>query len=267
MLFRDLKIHLGPDIRAVYPFVLNFTLSGDLVFNGPMDPERVRVEGVVRFLSGEVNLVATQFLLDRENDNKAIFGEDRGLDPTIDVCLEGSDLRAVLQAPASQWQNKIVLTKQGQSGESDSTLTHSEIARIFEGQFSGILLEDDGQFAISKMAATTVQTMMPRIEAHGIIGKARWRLISAPSLPGLLNFDPIRDPLKSITNLGMAQSVAVQYGSKLKGAVSKRLLEKESDTFWQLVYQFKKNLKAQLTSSTKSTPQLFIAYSTDDPNN
>ena len=180
--------------------------------------------------------------------------------------VESSSLGPELQAPASQWQNKLVLSKRGQSGEADAALTPSEIARIFEGQFADILLEDDGQLAITRMATTTVQTMMPRLEAHGDMGKLRWRLISAPSVNGLLSIasDPIRDPVKSIANLGVAQSVAVQYGSKLKGAVSKRLLEKESDTFWQLVYQFKKNLKAQLTSSTSSTPHLFIAYSTED---
>ena len=263
---RDLKIHIGPDVRAVYPFVLNFSVAGDLVFNGPADPKRIGVEGVIHFLAGEVNLVATQLILNRENDNTAIFKPDQGIDPTIDIALDGGELRAVMKGPASQWQNAIVLTKQaGQSGDVGAPLSPSDIARVFEGQFSGILLEENGQLAISKMAATTVETVLPKYETHGHFGKTKWRLLASSTLPPALFNSDIRDPLKLVPNLvpGMASTAEVQYGSKLKGAISKRLLEKESDTFWQLMYHFKKNLKAQITSSSSSAPHVFIAYSTD----
>eukprot|EP00976_Prorocentrum_cordatum_P041989 850588-Prorocentrum_minimum.AAC.1 len=55
-----MKIKLGPEIRALYPFVLNFKLAGELELNGPADPLTIQPSGVVVFESGEINLVATQ---------------------------------------------------------------------------------------------------------------------------------------------------------------------------------------------------------------
>jgi hypothetical protein len=65
--FKSMKIKLGPEIRAVYPFVLNFKLAGELELNGPADfssATSLQPSGVIVFESGEINLVATQV---REN--------------------------------------------------------------------------------------------------------------------------------------------------------------------------------------------------------
>lgn len=67
------KIILGPDLRVVYPFFLNFGVSGELELNGVADPLLIKPKGTVQFENGDVNLVATQVKLNRDHQNKAIF--------------------------------------------------------------------------------------------------------------------------------------------------------------------------------------------------
>ncbi len=47
---------------------------------------------------GVVNLVATQFTLDREHASRVVFSGEPGLDPTLDIVLQSPDLRAAIQA-------------------------------------------------------------------------------------------------------------------------------------------------------------------------
>ena len=49
-----LRIHLGPELRAVYPVVVNLGLSGDVELSGPLDPERLSVAGTINLDGGEV---------------------------------------------------------------------------------------------------------------------------------------------------------------------------------------------------------------------
>jgi hypothetical protein len=59
----DLKLTLGPELRIVYPLILNFAVSGDLELNGMVHPKYIRPKGILTFENGEVNLVATQVSL------------------------------------------------------------------------------------------------------------------------------------------------------------------------------------------------------------
>jgi hypothetical protein len=56
----DLKLTLGPELRIVYPLILNFAVSGDLELSGMVHPKYIRPKGILTFENGEVNLVATQ---------------------------------------------------------------------------------------------------------------------------------------------------------------------------------------------------------------
>ena len=56
----DLKLVLGPELRILYPLILDFTLSGELELNGIAHPKLIKPKGVLTFENGEVNLVATQ---------------------------------------------------------------------------------------------------------------------------------------------------------------------------------------------------------------
>ena len=59
----DLKLTLGPELRIVYPLILNFAVSGDLELSGMVHPKYIRPKGILTFENGEVNLVATQVSL------------------------------------------------------------------------------------------------------------------------------------------------------------------------------------------------------------
>ena len=63
-------------------------------------------------------------------------------------------------------------------------LQPSEAARIFEGQLASALVAEDGQLALSNLAVSAAHGFMPKIQTQGQLGQARWRLISAPSIPG-----------------------------------------------------------------------------------
>lgn len=53
-MLRGLSIHLGPELRTMYPFIVNLSLSGDVELNGPADPARVRISGTINLDGGEV---------------------------------------------------------------------------------------------------------------------------------------------------------------------------------------------------------------------
>ncbi|GIL58076.1 hypothetical protein Vafri_13264, partial [Volvox africanus] len=75
LMLSGLELVLGPDLRALFPVVLNLGLSGSVTLNGPADPKRLQPSGTVHLDSGTLNLVATQFILDREHDNRIIFAQ------------------------------------------------------------------------------------------------------------------------------------------------------------------------------------------------
>ncbi len=64
----------------------------------------------------QVNLVATQLVLDREHTNRLVFVDGQGLDPNMDLKFRGPNLRALIQGPASTWQSHLTLTPTGGSG-------------------------------------------------------------------------------------------------------------------------------------------------------
>jgi len=58
----------------------------------------------------------------------------------------------------------------------------SEAAYVLEEQLKTLILQDDGQLALENLAFNAVSTLLPKIEGHGQIGKARFRLVGAPRL-------------------------------------------------------------------------------------
>ena len=71
----------------------------------------------------QINLVATQMVVDREHSNRVIFTPEMGMDPAIDLSLVGSQLRALVQGRASTWQQHLTLTPtSAPPGEAVSTL-------------------------------------------------------------------------------------------------------------------------------------------------
>lgn len=259
LMLRGLSIKLGPDLRVLYPMnVLNFGIAGDLSVSGPALPDRIKLGGTVRLEGGEINLVATQLQLEREHPNQLVFSPEAGLDPTVDVALTGSRLRALIKGRASAWQDHITLTSIGSrsqtaaGGEGAETLDAAEAARIFEGQLAGALLAEDGQLALSSLASHTLSTLMPKLETQGRVGQARWRLVSAPSIPGLLSLDPSDDPANFLSSLTLGTEVEIQFGRSLQAVMSRKLRDSDIATQWTLNYALSQRLRMQFTIASSS---------------
>ncbi|MFM7652116.1 MAG: translocation/assembly module TamB domain-containing protein, partial [Vulcanococcus sp.] len=82
----DLRLRFGPDLRVTVPNVLNFNTAGQLTLNGPLDPS-IRASGVVRLLNGRLGLFTTNFSLDPDAPNVAVFTPSLGLIPYLDIAL------------------------------------------------------------------------------------------------------------------------------------------------------------------------------------
>uniref|UniRef100_A0A0D9UXI8 Translocation and assembly module TamB C-terminal domain-containing protein n=1 Tax=Leersia perrieri TaxID=77586 RepID=A0A0D9UXI8_9ORYZ len=251
----DLKLTFGPELRIVYPLILNFAVSGDLELNGMVHPKYIRPKGALTFENGEVNLVATQVRLKNDHLNVAKFEPDLGLDPILDLVLVGSEWQFKIQSRASMWQDNLVVTST-RSVDQD-VLSPSEAAKVFESQLAESLLEGDGQLAFKKLATATLETLMPRIEGKGEFGQARWRLVYAPQIPSLLSVDPTVDPLKSLANnISFATEVEVQLGKRLQASVVRQMKDSEMAMQWSLIYQLTSRLRV-LFQSTPSNRLLF----------
>ncbi|XP_020578996.1 uncharacterized protein LOC110023769 isoform X1 [Phalaenopsis equestris] len=254
----DLKLVLGPELRIVYPLILNFAVSGELELNGIACPQYVKPKGVLMFENGDVNLVATQVRLKRDHLNIAKFEPDLGLDPILDLILVGSEYQFRIQSRASSWQDNLLIIST-RSVDQD-VLTPSEAARVFESQLAESLLEGDGQLAFKKLATATLETLMPRIEGKGEFGQARWRLVYAPQIPSLLSVDPTVDPLRSLaSNISFGTEVEIQLGKRLLASVVRQMKDSEMAMQWTLIYQLTDRLRVLFQSSPSN--RLLFEYS------
>lgn len=254
----DLRLFLGPELRIVYPLILNFAVRGGLELDGIAHPKLIRPKGSLTFENGDVNLVATQVRLKRDHINVAKFEPDLGLDPTLDLALVGSDWQFRIQGPASKWQDNLVVTTT-RSVDQDA-LSPSEAAKVFEAQLAESLLERDGQLAFKKLATATLETLMPKIEGKGEFGQARWRLVYAPQIPSLLSVDPTVDPLKSLANnISFGTEVEVQLGKRLQASVVRQMKDSEMALQWTLVYKLTSRLRVLFQSSPAT--RLLFEYS------
>jgi translocation and assembly module TamB len=84
--FQEFRLRFGPDLRVVVPNVASFDTGGALKITGRLDPS-LRASGVVRLLSGRLNLFTTAFNLDPEAPNVAVFTPSLGLVPYVDIAL------------------------------------------------------------------------------------------------------------------------------------------------------------------------------------
>ncbi|KAF3326963.1 TamB, inner membrane protein subunit of TAM complex [Carex littledalei] len=245
----NLKLIMGPELRIVYPLILNFAVSGELDLDGMAHPKGIKPKGILTFENGEINLVATQVRLKRDHLNIAKFEPDLGLDPILDLVLVGTEWQFRIQSRGSTWQDNLVVTS--------TRSVDQDAAKVFETQLAESLLEGDGQLAFKKLATATLETLMPRIEGKGEFGQARWRLVYAPQIPSLLSLDPTVDPLKSLANnISFATEVEIQLGKRLQASVVRQMKDSEMAMQWTLIYQLTSRLRV-LYQSTPSNRFLF----------
>lgn len=265
---QNLNVILGSELRAVYPLVVNLAMSGNVELNGSLDPSNITANGTIQLDAGMVNLLATQLRVERDQPGRITFVPEQGLDPTLDLTLTAGDFKAVMQGRASNWQDHVVLSYIGTrttAGEGTGEVQLSEAARLFQEQLASALVAENGQLAFSNLAATTMSTISPRLDTQGQIGAARWRLVSAPSIPDLLSLDPTVDWHNLLTSLITGTEVEVQFGKFVQAVVSHKLRGAEYGTQWTMMYNLNKNLRMQLqvANSPPVTRTLLFQYSSE----
>jgi len=85
--FENFKIILGPSLRLVSQPLASFETNGFLFLNGTFD-DSLDISGVIKLVSGYVNLFTTTFNLDQREPNVAVFVPSMGLVPFVDVTLK-----------------------------------------------------------------------------------------------------------------------------------------------------------------------------------
>jgi hypothetical protein len=139
-----------------------------------------------------------------------------------------------------------------------------EAAKLLESKLKAALLADNGQIALNKLAGTTMATFMPKIETQGSVGDTKWRLVSAPSVPGLL--DPRETSASNVLDfLALGAEVEVSFGKKLQAAMVRKLRESDVMTKWTLNYNLNSKLRMQFdVSSAPPYPKtLTFQYSSE----
>ncbi len=84
--FEGLQISFGPDFSVMVPRLADFKTAGTLRIDGPLGPE-IETRGVVTLERGRLNLFTTNFVLDRNAPNVAVFTPSLGLLPYLDITL------------------------------------------------------------------------------------------------------------------------------------------------------------------------------------
>ncbi len=87
IIFDNLKLVLGPSLRLVSQPLASFETNGFLLLKGAFD-ETLDVSGVIKLVSGYVNLFTTTFNLDQSEPNVAVFVPSMGLVPYVDLTLK-----------------------------------------------------------------------------------------------------------------------------------------------------------------------------------
>jgi len=85
--FDNLKLVLGPSLRLVSQPLASFDTNGLIFLNGFFD-DTLDVSGVIKLVSGYINLFTTTFNLDQSEPNVAVFVPSMGLVPYLDVTLK-----------------------------------------------------------------------------------------------------------------------------------------------------------------------------------
>ena len=152
---------------------------------------KVRLEG------GVLNLVATQFALDRGHDNRLVFLPEQGLDPTLDVALASAELRTLIQGRASSWQSHVVLTGTSSGGPQEGEPLAAAEARASPPLPHPLL----------------ASALSPRRPAACLF--PRFPQILKPAIPQTLSWKPLNPLSKTLQKQQQKQQVAKIFEGRL----------------------------------------------------
>lgn len=263
--FSDLKIELGRGLQILKLPVINFLAEGTLTLNGRLDA--IEPSGRIAVKRGQVNLFATQFFLERGEEQYAEFRPELGLDPYLKVKLvayvpesprnpfQTDDstaqnpgevaenivgfvdntrtvrVQATVEGPASEILDRIALT-------SRPTRSEGQIFALIGGSLANTV--DDGTSGAAAIAGIAGAGILNTIQSNiaSAIGLTDFRIY--PTV--LSSRRPGRDRRDAETSLGIALEAGVDINRSLSASVTQIFSTRDSATRLNLLYRIDGNL-------------------------
>lgn len=263
--FRDLKIELGRGLQILKLPVINFLAEGTLTLNGRLDT--IEPSGRIAVKRGQVNLFATQFFLERGEEQYAEFRPELGLDPYLNVNLvayvpesprnpfQTDDttaqnpgevaenivgfvdntrtvrVQATVEGPASEILDRIALT-------SRPTRSEGQIFALIGGSLANTV--DDGTSGAAAIAGIAGAGILNTIQSNiaSAIGLTDFRIY--PTV--LSSRRPGRDRRDAENSLGLALEAGVDINRNLSASIAQVFSTRDSATRLNLTYRIDGNL-------------------------
>lgn len=247
---QDLRIELGDRVQVTQAPILNFVASGNLTVNGSLNDLRPR--GVIRLLSGQVNIFTTQFNLVRGYPQTAEFVESQGLDPNLDVRLitsvpevtnyrqpTGTELAEILESPlpASSFGGlqtvRIRADVRGRASQlfenleltSSPARSESEIVGLLGGGFVATLGRGDSVLGIANLAGSALLTNVQSAIGNAL-GLSEFRLFTT-----LTNENRREESSRASSTLGLAAEAAIDITPNVSVSAVKILTNSDPPQF------------------------------------
>ncbi|MEO0408986.1 MAG: translocation/assembly module TamB domain-containing protein, partial [Cyanobacteria bacterium P01_A01_bin.135] len=272
----NLRVVLGDRLLITRAPLLNFVARGDVTVSGPLnDIPSLSPTGTIRLRSGQVNLLTSQFNLDRGYDNIARFLGST--DPVLDVRLETSvfeqtqavprsrdffsapevldlptqrlnnlqtvQIQATVQGPASQIFNNIELT-------SSPSRSDGEILALLGGVSDGG--SDDSALALAGSALfTSLQTLL-----SNTLGITNLRLF-----PAVITEDERRERSADDADpvLGLAAELGIDLTENLSVSALQLLTVREPTQFG-LRYSISDELQVRGSTNFSDESRIVVEF-------
>jgi translocation and assembly module TamB len=263
--FADLNIELGRGLQILKLPVINFLAEGTLTLNGRLDA--IEPSGRIAVRRGQVNLFATQFFLERGEEQYAEFRPELGLDPYLNVKLvayvpesprnpfQTDDstaqrpgevaenilgfvdntrtvrVQASVIGPASEILDRIDLT-------SRPTRSEGQIFALIGGSLANTV--DDGTSGAAAIAGIAGAGLLNTIQSNiaNAIGLTDFRIY--PTV--LSSRRPGRDRRDAETSLGIALEAGIDINRSISASVAQIFSTRDSATRLNLNYRIDGNL-------------------------
>ncbi|MEB3232979.1 MAG: translocation/assembly module TamB domain-containing protein [Leptolyngbyaceae bacterium] len=281
----NLKVTLGPQLLITRLPLLNFLATGELMVNGPLqrDLSSISPQGVITLHSGQVNVFATQFNLNRSHNNVAIFTSRTGSDPFLDVRLETSVLEETRRSPSddsilsrpeiaarsannlSQVQTvRIEAAVVGQASQlfnsielsSSPSRSEAEIIALIGGGFVDTLGRSEGFVGIANLAGTALFTSLQTLVSNAV-GFSDLRIF--PTV--ISNADEDADDGRPATTLALAAELGFKFTRDLSVSVL-QLLTANEPTQYNLRYQINEELLLRGSTNLSDENQIILEFET-----
>ncbi len=256
--FEDLQLDLGKNIEINRPAIFNFLATGSLNLNGSLG--NPLPNGTIQLKKGSVNLFTTQLKLTRGYKHQAVFTEDEGLNPYLDIrlfakvldviqstdfnkpnagglaALETVRVEASVQGPSDTLNENLILT-------STPARTETEIVALLGSGIGQNQQNNDSTLALINIAGSAVFNNFQR--SFNQIGNT-FGLSELRIFPTVIS-ENARAGRRSTSSLELAAEAGVDITSRIS-ASSIKILTTDDPMQWGINYRI--NDEFRLRGST-----------------